>query len=72
MGLFIYRFQLLNCIMGIDLGRSQVGMTKNFFDGIEIRTVIQHMGGKSMPYDMRASFADRGDLVQVVMYDTVD
>ena len=67
MGLFIYRFQFLNRVVCVNLRGRQVGMPENFLDGIEVGTIVQHMGGKCMPDDMRTAFADRGDLVEVMM-----
>ena len=55
-------FELFNGLVGVDLGRGQIGVTQQGFDRIEIGPVVQHMGGKAVPENVRASLRDRRNL----------
>ena len=44
----------------IDLGRADVGMTQEFLDGSDVRTVREHVRGEAVPENVRGN-AIRGD-----------
>ena len=39
--------------MRVDLGRPDVGMSKKFLDGADIRAVRKHVRGEAVPEDVR-------------------
>ncbi len=41
--------------MGVDLSRGDVGMTQHLLDDTEVSTIIQEVGGKGMPQEVRVN-----------------
>jgi hypothetical protein len=72
MGLFVYRFKLVNGVVRIYLRGRQIGMPQDLLDRVQVGAIIKHVRGKSVPDYVWASLADRGHLVKVMMYSTIN
>ena len=64
--------QLLKRCVRVYLCGRQVGMSQQFLDGVDFGTIVKKLGGKGVPYYVRASFGECGDSFKVVVYDPIN
>ena len=70
-GLPVDFFKFINSIVCVHLGGSQVGMTQEFLDGIQVGTLIKHMSGKSVAEHVWTPLRKCGDHAQILINDPV-
>ena len=58
--------------MGVNLGGREVAVSQKFFDGVDIGTVVEHVGGKGVAEDMGACTVGSGARAHVAFDDLVD
>ena len=72
MSLFVNGFELFYRVVRIYLGGGQTAVPQYGLDGVEVRTLVEQMGGERMPDHMRAAIVNSGHHIQIFSYNSVN